>query len=251
MVVMKNRFVQIEARLQSVIEGGLARLIPGGQRQSDLASRLVDAMNNGIQAGPDGQAVAPNLFTLQANPSEALALQGNQAFIDGLTRTLQDAGSEAGLHFSAALVVRVEGSHDVPSGEIRVTARNSLANLPQTSDLGVGILEEAEAIPSNAFLIVDGTQVVPLTQAVINLGRRADNQVVIDDPRVSRVHAQLRVVKGRFLIFDLASTGGTFVNGEEVHQCTLYPGDVISLAGVPLVYGQDSARLSDTQDYIP
>ncbi|HEX7975384.1 MAG TPA: FhaA domain-containing protein [Anaerolineales bacterium] len=248
---MKNRFVQIESRLQTLIEGGVSRLFPTGQRQADLASRLVDAMFHGIKAGPDGEPVAPNLFILLVSSSEAQALQENQALLDGLASILREAGTGAGLHFSVAPVVRVQGSLDVPSGQIRVTAQNSLANLPQTSDLGIGILEESEAIPLNAFLIVDGTQVVPLTQAVINLGRRADNQVVIEDPRVSRVHAQLRVVKGRFVIFDLDSTGGTFVNGEEVHQCALYPGDVISMAGVPLVFGQDPANMSETQDYVP
>jgi pSer/pThr/pTyr-binding forkhead associated (FHA) protein len=67
-----------------------------------------------------------------------------------------------------------------------------------------------------------------------------DNTLVIDDPRISRNHAQLRAIKGRYIIFDLNSTGGTFVNGQRTSQSVLYPGDVISLAGVPLVFGQDN-----------
>jgi pSer/pThr/pTyr-binding forkhead associated (FHA) protein len=67
-----------------------------------------------------------------------------------------------------------------------------------------------------------------------------DNQLVIDDPRISRNHAQLRAIKGRYVIFDLNSTGGTFVNGQRTSQSVMYPGDVISLAGVPLVFGQDN-----------
>jgi pSer/pThr/pTyr-binding forkhead associated (FHA) protein len=67
-----------------------------------------------------------------------------------------------------------------------------------------------------------------------------ENQLVIDDPRVSRNHAQLRAIKGRFALFDLNSTGGTFVNGQRTSQTVLYPGDVISLAGVALIFGQDN-----------
>jgi pSer/pThr/pTyr-binding forkhead associated (FHA) protein len=67
-----------------------------------------------------------------------------------------------------------------------------------------------------------------------------DNQLIIDDPRVSRNHAQLRAIKGRFVVFDLNSTGGTFVNGQRASQTVLYPGDVISLAGVALIFGQDN-----------
>ncbi len=37
----------------------------------------------------------------------------------------------------------------------------------------------------------------------------------------------------------LESSGGTFINGQRIHQSILYPGDVISLAGVNLIFGQD------------
>jgi pSer/pThr/pTyr-binding forkhead associated (FHA) protein len=100
--------------------------------------------------------------------------------------------------------------------------------------------EEADNIPENAFLIVEGVKVHPLTESVVNIGRRLENQLVIDDPRVSRNHAQLRAIKGRFVLFDLNSTGGTFVNGQRTSQTVLYPGDVISLAGVALIFGQDN-----------
>ncbi|MGD8457618.1 MAG: FHA domain-containing protein, partial [Anaerolineales bacterium] len=77
-----------------------------------------------------------------------------------------------------------------------------------------------------------------------------DNHLVIDDPRVSRTHGQLRAVKGRYMLFDLKSSGGTYVNGERINQVVLHPGDVISLAGVPIVYGQDAIRsISETQEY--
>ena len=97
----------------------------------------------------------------------------------------------------------------------------------------------AEKIPNNAFLIIGGTQIFPLDRSVINIGRRLDNHIVIDDPRVSRAHAQLRIVRERFVLFDLNSSGGTFVNGQRAEQSVLYPGDVISLAGVTLIFGQD------------
>jgi pSer/pThr/pTyr-binding forkhead associated (FHA) protein len=41
------------------------------------------------------------------------------------------------------------------------------------------------------------------------------------------------------VLFDLNSNGGTFVNGQRTNQSVLHPGDVISLAGVSLIFGQD------------
>jgi pSer/pThr/pTyr-binding forkhead associated (FHA) protein len=109
-------------------------------------------------------------------------------------------------------------------------------NVPE--DLQAKPDDDVATVPEDAFVIVDGIRVIPLTQPIVNIGRRVDNTLVIDDPRVSRTHAQLRAINGRYIIFDLNSTGGTFINGERVTQSILYPGDVISLAGADLIYGQ-------------
>jgi pSer/pThr/pTyr-binding forkhead associated (FHA) protein len=101
----------------------------------------------------------------------------------------------------------------------------------------------------NAFLIVNGLSTYPLTQMVINIGCDPTNQLVLEDPRVSRMHAQLRFITDRFVIFDLDSKEGTFVNGVSITSHVLNPGDVIMLAGVPLVYGQEtSSQLGYTQE---
>ncbi len=51
---------------------------------------------------------------------------------------------------------------------------------------------------------------------------------------------------GRFVLFDLGSTGGTQVNGRKVKQHILRPGDVIIIAESRLVYGEDSGGPPDT-----
>ena len=112
----------------------------------------------------------------------------------------------------------------------------SIENVPE--DLQAKPDDDVATVPEDAFVIVDGIRVIPLTQPIVNIGRRVENTLVIDDPRVSRTHAQLRAINGRYIIFDLNSTGGTFINGERVTQSILYPGDVISLAGADLIYGQ-------------
>jgi pSer/pThr/pTyr-binding forkhead associated (FHA) protein len=97
----------------------------------------------------------------------------------------------------------------------------------------------SHSLPQGAFLVVDGVRMFPLDRPVISIGRAPENDLVIADQRVSRQHVQLRAVAGRFVVFDLDSTGGTSLNGQPVGQHVLNPGDVISLAGVPLVFGQE------------
>ena len=103
------------------------------------------------------------------------------------------------------------------------------------------------SIPENAFLIISGMKSVPLNQSIIRIGRHRDNTIVIDDPRVSRYHVELRAIKGHFDIFDLGSTGGTYINGMRTAQAILYHGDYISLAGVELLFTQSSLLPNQSQ----
>lgn len=100
--------------------------------------------------------------------------------------------------------------------------------------------EKLDSIPPNAFFVIDGVKFYPLVKTVINIGRRLENDLVIDDPRVSRNHAQLRAIDGHYVLLDLSSTGGTFVNGNRVNQTIIYPNDTVSLGGVTLIFHQDN-----------
>ncbi|MCS6871282.1 MAG: FHA domain-containing protein, partial [Anaerolineae bacterium] len=106
----------------------------------------------------------------------------------------------------------------------------------------------------NPQLLYNG-QVFPLERPVINLGRRRDNHIAIDSPYVSRYHAQLRLRFGRYVIYDLNSRGGTFVNGHRITECLLKSGDVIGLSQVLLVYMEDEPTAPqahhDTQMHSP
>jgi pSer/pThr/pTyr-binding forkhead associated (FHA) protein len=154
---------------------------------------------------------------------------------------LKTAAREAGLSFAAPPTITVAPDDSLGPGEVRVIASQEVLRSGETqAKAAAEPAEEPGNIPENAFLIVEGVKVFPLTRAVINVGRRLDNHLVIEDPRISRNHVQLRAIKGRYVIFDLNSTGGTYVNGQRVTQSVLYAGDVISLAGVPLIFGQDN-----------
>ena len=71
---------------------------------------------------------------------------------------------------------------------------------------------------------------------------------MLDDPRVSRHHCQLRYRFGSYVLYDLGSRAGTYVNNQRISEVVLQPGDVIALAGVRLVYTVDEQT---TTDYAP
>jgi pSer/pThr/pTyr-binding forkhead associated (FHA) protein len=102
---------------------------------------------------------------------------------------------------------------------------------------------QSETIPANSAYLIVNSQVFSLDKELTNIGRKLDNDIVIHDTRVSRNHAQLREVEGHFVILDLNSTGGTFVNDQKITKTVLYSGDTLSLSGVPAKFVQDAPRM--------
>jgi pSer/pThr/pTyr-binding forkhead associated (FHA) protein len=67
---------------------------------------------------------------------------------------------------------------------------------------------------------------------IVRVGRAADNDVAIGNQRVSRYHAQLRWIESSWLVYDLDSTNGTFIDQQRVFPSqprALGPGVVLRL----------------------
>ena len=234
---------QLEAKIQKLVEDQLAGILPGLRLEDRVIQRLASAVKENIVQQKDDRAIAPNEFTLIV-ATDTSPIWREQSTIDALKNIITTASRDVGLKFVTQPTVHITTDDTFSADEIKVVAAHKLEPVGDTQGMqtptGPEESEEADNIPENAFLIVEGVKVHPLTESVVNIGRRLENQLVIDDPRVSRNHAQLRAIKGRFVLFDLNSTGGTFVNGQRTSQTVLYPGDVISLAGVALIFGQDN-----------
>ncbi len=231
---------EFESRLRSLLEIHLLKYLPGYKAEDKMAQQLAVALHGNLKEG-EGGTLAPNLFLIIAHPSTLTRWQAKPLLLKELANALYDAGNEAGFQFSIKPTVMVTADDKMPPGDLRVVASFSEGSVAETQGISTGIrpAPPTGTVSSNAFLILDGTQVIPLDRSVTNIGRRLTNHVVIDDPRVSRTHAQLRIVKDQYVLFDLNSNGGTFVNGQRTNQSVLHPGDVISLAGFSLIFGQD------------
>lgn len=237
---MKTQLRKLEARIQKLIEIRMVNILPGNKIEQSAIQQIASALYSNISGKTDTETV-PNIFTLIVSPEDVSQWQ-DRRILDALKETIRVVGSEANLRFSAPPTLSVTADKTLSRGKVRVVTSTKMESLAPTNSMVLESPSEMEdiGIPENAFLIIDGRKIFPLTTPVVNIGRRLENQLTIDDPRVSRTHAQLRSIKGRYVIFDLDSTGGTFINGKRTSQTILYPGDVISLAGVDLVFGQDN-----------
>src|SRR5437899_818178 len=91
-----------------------------------------------------------------------------------------------------------------------------------------------------SFLVKSGAlkgQRLQVKTPVVNVGRADYNDLVISDGSVSTAHAKLQRREGVWVLVDLDSTNGTFVDGERVHgESPLAPGAVVRFGDVQLVF---------------
>ncbi|RME24034.1 MAG: FHA domain-containing protein [Deltaproteobacteria bacterium] len=93
----------------------------------------------------------------------------------------------------------------------------------------------------------------PLTGIIKEIGRTSECDIVLaDDDKVSRVHARLDWDGSSWVIVDLGSTNGTFVNGEQVTEKTLAPGDIVEIGDtrlryLPLIVSDEAERKKTTK----
>lgn len=76
-----------------------------------------------------------------------------------------------------------------------------------------------------------GRRTITLDGRSITIGRGPDNDVVLDDPGVSRRHARIQAREGRLVVTDLASANGVWLGGKRVTEAVLGPGDRVELGG--------------------
>jgi DNA-binding NtrC family response regulator len=109
-------------------------------------------------------------------------------------------------------------------------------SIPQRTVLGARA--KLERIASQEYHLVlvntdDAGQSYPLG-AALKIGKAPDNDVVIDHPTVSRNHLVVRRQGDQFLVQDLGSTNGTFIDGAQVREAYLRAGALLEVGDVQL-----------------
>ncbi len=77
---------------------------------------------------------------------------------------------------------------------------------------------------------------IAIEKTPLNIGRKPDNDIVIDNPAVSSHHCKIASYGNTFFIEDVGSTNGTFVNGKKIIKAGLRNNDVIGVAKHTIVF---------------
>jgi len=234
---------RFESFMENMVEGSVARLFRSAVQPAEIAKRLERAME-AQQTISVRRVIVPNVYRAFLNPQDLAALGPIRAEMEREMATyLAELAQERGFTMLEHPRVELADDSDVPRRGIQVVAE-TISTAPPTNAGGHTQIFQppsgaaAPAQPRARLLLAtpSGTHVIPLESTPLTIGRGLNNDIILEDTRVSRHHAQLRYRARRFWIADLGSTNGTYVNDEQVAERSLRDGDTISLGGLELTF---------------
>ena len=197
------------------------------------------------QTDPEDGVIADDVFKRWAQRPVRFAVGAPPLDDPGVMRALRAETHPWGIPRSAPVE---PDSEPPPQGE-NLLARLRPAVVILTQPQGVAPPEDASDLPLLMVLYVREGQrlvgrVLPLDAKLgeVFIGRTPDNALVLDDGSVSRRHASLLHGAEGWLLKDLGSTNGTFVNGVRVREALLRDGDRVRVGGVILQGVLDAPR---------
>ena len=243
---------RLEKLIEQFVEEPFVRLFSERLMPQEVARRLVLALEDAESLAEDGMLDVPGQYFIHLHPTDLAALLQDHPNLDAqLRRELLTIADTMGVRLCGTPEITLREDAELVQQSIRITPLVAqLPRLDHTQDLDVKQMQRLlsqQAQSPCAYLIIEGQQTVDLNQPVIRIGRAYDNDIILEDRRVSRYHAQLHQRYGRFLLHDLGSTGGTTVNGFPIQETVLHAGDTIAFSGIEIIYAEDKpvCRQSD------
>lgn len=234
-----NLVERFESFVERLMERTFTRATGSHLQPVEIGKRLIRAMESRQSVGMDGVLV-PNVYDVYLSGEDYAHFEPvRRSMAQNLAGHLGRVARQRKFQMVSKPIVLIHAAVDVSNGDVRVEPHMQDVESPNSQEYQhTAFLPKVEpgsvgpaAAPITPNIVLNG-QSYAILRSPTKVGRLADNDIVINDKRVSRHHAEVAERSGRWVLRDYGSTNGTAVNGKIVKEAVLKPGDAISLGGL-------------------
>jgi hypothetical protein len=230
---MLQRF---ENRLEQMISGVFAKAFRSAVQPVEVAAALQREVDNSAQILSRDRRLVPNQFHVELAPQDHERLSPYATTLtDELVEMLREHAQEQSYVFTGPVTISFDEKDDLSTGRFRV---RSAALAKVTPVPGQSVTDTAVR---RAKVVLEVNDIKhPLDPPGIVIGRGSDADLRINDPGVSRRHAEIRIHDPsgqgapQVSVVDLGSTNGMLVNGHRVQQATLDDGGTVKIGNTTM-----------------
>jgi hypothetical protein len=207
-----------ERRLERAVEGVFSKAFRSDIEPAEVGRRLLREMQDGRSVSV-GAVYVPNDYVVRLSAEDFARFEGLIPTLrTEFVALLKANAGQRRWRLPGVVDVHFEVDESVKHGKFEVTALHLT-----TEDW-----HEPEPEPNRLMDLSSGRE-LKLDRDELSLGRSSTNDVVVDDPNASRVHAHLVKRSDEWWIVDNESTNGTLVNDSTIKERRLTPGDRITI----------------------
>jgi hypothetical protein len=232
---------RFEKKVEGAVSAAFARTFKGDVQPVEITARLQRELDAEAKLMSRDKRLVPNAFTVRLSQHDYDKLAPYAKTLNAeLAGELRKHAREMGYVFNGPIKVDFELDTQLPTGRFTVS-----------SEAVAGVSERGQpasdtTIRRSALVLeVNGTR-HPLAPPGLVIGRGSDADLRINDPGISRTHAQIRVSGSepslQIDIVDLGSTNGIMVNGQKVRHAVLGEGSRIEIGSTRMLVHAPAGR---------
>jgi hypothetical protein len=229
---------RFENRLEQVVSGAFAKAFRSAVQPVELAAALQREVDNSAQILSRDRRLVPNAFDIELSPMDYERLGPyEQTLAKELTDLLREHADDQRYVFAGPVAIAFHEADDLGTGRFRVRSHASAKVQASPAYEGESQSAHQRRRAMSALIEVNGVR-QPLVPPGMVIGRGTEADLRINDPGVSRRHAEIRVTLGAeapsVVVVDLGSTNGTLVNGHRVEHAALTDGATVRVGNTTL-----------------